>query len=781
MKSKLSWTLLGLALVIHQTPLFAGGVVLGPDEGSLRVALRGGGMVALAFNGTIALSNPLVITNDTVIDGTGHAAVLSGNNAVRVFTVANPARLTLLNLSVVNGRVVGGDGSPGLTGGDGFGGAVSLAGGELDATGCQFMGSDAEGGLGGRATNGFGPGGTGGNGLGGAILIESGRMRATNCMFGSNTAGGGAGGQGAGFGGNAAGGAVYGTNSDVLLVNCTFVTNQARGGVIGSYGSGFTSIAGMASGGAVHVQGGTFTNIGSQFIGNSAWATNVPWGGGTFLSGTNCSGGALFCASTGLVSGCSFVSNTASGGNASYKNAYPGHGRGGAVFNSGSIVVSACVFQANQAAGGINGNQGGNGEGGAFYNAQSASVLDSTFNNNLAQGAFAILSSIAYPSGVGKGGALLNVGSLKLSGCTLADNTARGLIAPSSTLSGSAASSAYGGALCNAGVCAITNSTLARNAGIGGDGLLSANFSSATVGADAFGGAIFNAGGTLDCVNSTLALNNAQGGGGAINGTGYGGAVCATNGTASCLNLILLKGISGNNLFGALIDLGHNISSDASCAFAGAGSLNNTDPLLAPLDNYGGPTKTMALLSGSPAIDAADPVSFPAVDQRGRTRPFGTAPDIGAFESSPPYTIHGTISGRSFSTSVLVTAGAAQVATTNGIYGLSGLAGGTWTVTPQDTAFLFVPDNQDVTVGPDRVGVNFAAYKWNVLSVEDYTNGVLHTVFAAPEGSSVRLLSSPDLRDWSLQETVLIGPNRYWEWFIPAGIDPARFYRTANP
>ncbi|MFO0960935.1 MAG: choice-of-anchor Q domain-containing protein, partial [Isosphaeraceae bacterium] len=55
------------------------------------------------------------------------------------------------------------------------------------------------------------------------------------------------------------------------------------------------------------------------------------------------------------------------------------------------------------------------------------------------------------------------------------------------------------------------------------------------------------------------------------------------------------------------------------------------DPLLAPLGDYGGPTWTMALLPGSPAINSGSSSGTPSTDQRGKPRVGGT--DIGAFES----------------------------------------------------------------------------------------------------------------------------------------------------
>ena len=58
------------------------------------------------------------------------------------------------------------------------------------------------------------------------------------------------------------------------------------------------------------------------------------------------------------------------------------------------------------------------------------------------------------------------------------------------------------------------------------------------------------------------------------------------------------------------------------------------DPKIGPLADNGGPTKTRALLSGSPAIDAASAAACPATDQRGVARPQGAGCDIGSFEKN---------------------------------------------------------------------------------------------------------------------------------------------------
>ncbi|MEU9574798.1 choice-of-anchor Q domain-containing protein [Streptomyces massasporeus] len=85
--------------------------------------------------------------------------------------------------------------------------------------------------------------------------------------------------------------------------------------------------------------------------------------------------------------------------------------------------------------------------------------------------------------------------------------------------------------------------------------------------------------------------------------------------------------------FATLTSLGHNIDGDSSCRLSAVGHLPSRDPLVGPLANHGGPTDTVALLPGSPALDAAE--RRPATDQRGVPRPQGATCDIGAYEHTP--------------------------------------------------------------------------------------------------------------------------------------------------
>jgi hypothetical protein len=145
--------------------------------------------------------------------------------------------------------------------------------------------------------------------------------------------------------------------------------------------------------------------------------------------------------------------------------------------------------------------------------------------------------------------------------------------------------------------------------------MLVLNQSTVTGNSASTGGGIHNEGihndaATLTVNHSTITGNSASLGGGVYN--------------ASTLNLFNSV-VAGNSA-----PLGPNINNTDIFTPTGV-NLTAGVPLLAPLGNYGGPTRTRPPLTGSPAINAAAATSF-ATDQRGFPRPLGPAPDIGAVE-----------------------------------------------------------------------------------------------------------------------------------------------------
>jgi predicted outer membrane repeat protein len=99
-----------LAAFLLPSPAHAGGVVTVCDESHLLAALDGGGAVTFACSGTITLSDTITIDDDTTIDGSGQDITISGNSAVRVFTVVVGATLNLHRLTVANGHAENGGG-----------------------------------------------------------------------------------------------------------------------------------------------------------------------------------------------------------------------------------------------------------------------------------------------------------------------------------------------------------------------------------------------------------------------------------------------------------------------------------------------------------------------------------------------------------------------------------------------------------------------------------------------------------------------------------------------
>ncbi len=266
---------------------------------------------------------------------------------------------------------------------------------------------------------------------------------------------------------------------------------------------------------------------------------------------------------------------------------------------------------------------GGNETGGpGIFNQGTLSVLNSIISGNSA------------PTGPTSGGGVLSTGWLMINKSTISGNTA----------------SVGGGVACTSGIAFINNSTISSNlaetegGGVGAGCRITINNStiSRNAAANRFittnGGGIYHFGGSANLVinNSTISGNTATFGGGIYIPSGSSGLTLQ--------NTIVAKNPSGGDCGGGgtITSNGYNLSSDGTCNFNGNGDLNNVDPILGPLENNGGPTLTMALLPGSPAIDSGNPNGCTdgqghllCHDQRGSRRPDGEDTggcDRGAYE-----------------------------------------------------------------------------------------------------------------------------------------------------
>jgi predicted outer membrane repeat protein len=189
---------------------------------------------------------------------------------------------------------------------------------------------------------------------------------------------------------------------------------------------------------------------------------------------------------------------------------------------------------------------------------------------------------------------------------------------------------AGGGGILSLGSTAVERSTFTGNSGdlggaimVGPPGTLSVVNSTFTANtANSFGNAIKNFG-TATVVSSTLSGN--------LSSTSDGAVSSPSTGTITLQNTIVADSTPANcsTTVGSVTDGGHNISwPDTSCPGL------NVDPNLGPLANNGGPTQTLALPPGSPAVDGvpATGAGCPPTDQRGVSRPQGPSCDVGAFE-----------------------------------------------------------------------------------------------------------------------------------------------------
>ncbi len=206
------------------------------------------------LTGTIVLDTirgPLVLAQNVTITGPGAASiVISGNNAVRVFTVSSGVTATISGVSVTRGIANGSDG------------------------------------------------------YGGGGILNLGTLALTNCTISTNRAGGGGVGQ-PGFGGGGI------ANMGTLTVMGSTITGNSAGP--GGDGSGSTVAGPGGNGGGIFTQGGTLTVTGNSTIRNNI-AGPGGYGGTSTHGGAGGSGGGIYSVDTTTVTGSTVSGNTTGAG-----------------------------------------------------------------------------------------------------------------------------------------------------------------------------------------------------------------------------------------------------------------------------------------------------------------------------------------------------------------------------------------------------------------------------------------------------------------------------------
>ena len=316
--------------------------------------------------------------------------------------------------------------------------------------------------------------------------------------------------------------------------------------------------------------------------------------------------------------------------------------KGGGIHNTGTLTLLDSTVSSNQAFGGdvglsmgggisntgsmtiINGSVASNFcwlAGGGIWNEAMMTITDTTISGNESSGGHA----------PGHGGGIANIGKLTIQNSVISNNSADPNLSDGS-----------GGGIDNRGALEILRSSIIGNratftgGGIAGGGTITDSLISnnRTLLPPASGGGLSGDGFII--TNCTIDGNQSVENGGGIAGGGNiahttfsnnsansnGGAIYVTS-PLELGNTILKAGASGVNIFnngGTVTSHGYNVCSDNGGGFLnGPGDQINTDPLLGPLQDNGGPTFTHALLPGSPAIDAGDPQFTPPpyYDQRG--------------------------------------------------------------------------------------------------------------------------------------------------------------------
>lgn len=358
-----------LALVLPASRAHAGGVVTVCDEAHLLTALAGGGTVTFTCSGTITLTATVTISANTTIDGIGQSVTISGNNAVRVFTVNSGATLDLKRLTVTNGRAS-----------DDNGGGLYADGGSVNVSNCLFSNNSAAGGGG---------------------ISASGRLTVIDSTFTGNSA-------------RDSGGGILNSGS-LTVSNSTFSNNFATsygGGGVRNYGT-LTATASTFTNNSAY-NGGGIDNSGTIALNNSTVSgnTTTSGAGGGILNNPN---GRV------TVNNSIVAENSAPSGGGIYSydgtvtvnnSTFTGNHGGGISSNNGTLTVSNSTFT---------GNAAGNGAG--IRNSYgTADVTNSTFTGNIGTsgtGGISSLGTLTVINSTVSGNSGVNGGGIRNFGYTV--------------------------------------------------------------------------------------------------------------------------------------------------------------------------------------------------------------------------------------------------------------------------------------------------------------------------------------------------------------------------
>ncbi len=429
-------------------------------------------------------------------------------------------------------------------------------------------------------------------------------------------------------GDRADGGGIYTDNGAVTVTGSTVSGNTTTGGraygggiytkvgtleITGSDVTGNSTMGAISAGGGIHTEDGTVTITNSTVGGNSTAESSSDGGGintdggsvtvtGSLITGNSTSGQSANGGGINSFGGNVIVTSSTVSGNSTAESSSDG---GGINTDGGSLTVTSSSITENSTTGGS-----ADGGGIAAFSSEVI-IMGSTVSGNTTTGDFADGGGIDATSS-----------QLTVTGSTVSGNSTTGVNSDGGGISSSTNLSDK--------TTTITNSTISGNA------------------TASHGGGLYNLNGLTIIRSSTITANTAPvglGSGVASRGSNYTRTESTNSIIAGNTNEdVAVVSFNSNNSFQSnghnLIGIGGGIL-DGAAKFTATGDIIGADSQLGPLDDNGGPTKTHALMSGSPAIDAGDPTliagtgGVPLFDQRGlpEVRVRNGRIDMGAVET----------------------------------------------------------------------------------------------------------------------------------------------------